>query len=520
MNNQVKIPICRLVEVTLYYMFIPILIMILGWTSLAFSIPISAVFVVALIITRKKTTSDRAFSIQKKYLIIIIIIAVAIGILAGWGGFVPQSTDWDKHNALFRDLITRDWPVIYNNNGVESMLTYYMGQYMVPAALGKIVLLISPTSFEMAFVIGEIVMLIWNVIGLVLVMFFVVNLTENRPVLSSICFVVFGSLLPLGRLLISVFYDNSISVIAGGFQHNMDLNLIGAQYTTNFVQLRWVFPQCIVPWLVMAILLSGILKIDSYAVIGFPVLLFSSFPFIGIIPYMIIDVIRSVEKEAIKGTIKKIFSLQNILILISVGSFAALYYWGYVFASDKPDILKFKINYFTVPSYILFVLVSVGIYMLLLIPALRRTVKFDKAYFAVSAAILVVLPLYRMGGSNDFTMRVSIPALFIVCIAYLRTMFNKEIQKRKIYWSILLIAFIIGTIYPIMEMETVLAENDFTNHQELTDQFGSLEYYANPDLKNTDPLRFYLNNGFTDILYNYYTYENDMRFFMETIGKK
>lgn len=37
-------------------------------------------------------------------------------ILSGQGGFVPQDGDWHWRNALFRDLITHEWPVVYPKN--------------------------------------------------------------------------------------------------------------------------------------------------------------------------------------------------------------------------------------------------------------------------------------------------------------------------------------------------------------------------------------------------------------------
>lgn len=84
---------------------------------------------------------------------------------------MPQSSDWPKHNAVLRDLMVRTWPVIYHNHDMVSMLTYYLGQYIVPAAVGKLLLLLFPQAItlETAFVVSEVVMALWNMIGLALV---------------------------------------------------------------------------------------------------------------------------------------------------------------------------------------------------------------------------------------------------------------------------------------------------------------------------------------------------------------
>lgn len=55
------------------------------------------------------------------------------------GGLSPQSADWSKHNAVLRDLIEKEWPVLYHNEDESSLLTYYLGQYLVPALSGKVI---------------------------------------------------------------------------------------------------------------------------------------------------------------------------------------------------------------------------------------------------------------------------------------------------------------------------------------------------------------------------------------------
>lgn len=58
------------------------------------------------------------------------------------------------------DLVNRSWPVYYMNEGEHSMLTYYLGQYMVPALIGKVC-----HSYKVA----EIITLLWAETGLLLI---------------------------------------------------------------------------------------------------------------------------------------------------------------------------------------------------------------------------------------------------------------------------------------------------------------------------------------------------------------
>ena len=66
------------------------------------------------------------------------LLALAAGwcFFAGIGYFYYQSFDYHFRNAVFRDLISYDWPVFYDK--ADTPLVYYMGFWLVPAALAKL----------------------------------------------------------------------------------------------------------------------------------------------------------------------------------------------------------------------------------------------------------------------------------------------------------------------------------------------------------------------------------------------
>jgi len=507
---------------TLVYLYVPMIIFIIGWTNIIFSVIATIGMIIACFLVIKKER-ENVFEVSISYLnlAIIILLIIIIGLICGWGGLFPQSYDWSKHNAILRDLVSKQWPVIYENNGVKSLLTYYLGQYMVPALGGKISFLFTG-YLQTAFVCSEIMQLIWNCIGLFFVLIPVISFLgkNGNPVLKSAAFIFFGSLLPIGHVILSITNSN-VSFVDEFYYHNLNSSLIGAQYTTNFVQLRWVFPQCLAVWIVMGLFVNKAIKIRSYIVFGLPLLFFSCFSFIGILPFFFYSAIKElVVTKKVKAWLRECFSIPNVLILLILGSCAVLYFGTYVLSSNKPSALGLTLNYYTIPAYILFCLVSFGIYMLLLIPALKKK-KLEKGLLIVSAVVLLILPLYRMGYYNDFTMRVSIPALFILCCYLLKVIFDEELRKeRKIYYSVAVVCFLIGIIYPSIEMINVILNNNWSNHQELKDDYESLEYYANFNLDKIDSERFESNGGNKDIIYNYYSYEEDMKLFMNTIGKK
>lgn len=522
-NKKIEISLIRLIKFSVVYIYIPVIIMILGWCRVAYSILCIVLIVSAIFISLRRINVEKKITISLSALFLLFLSILAVGLICGWGGLFPQSYDWCKHNALLRDLIVKEWPVIYSNHGTKSMLTYYMAQYIIPAFAGKILLFFMPQSYELSFLVGEIVMLIWNSLGLLLVTLYVIDLTDSsKPIVTFVLLIFYGSLLPVGRLIISTIYNSQIT---SGIQkinemdlHNLNVDMIAAQYTTNFVQLRWVFQQCIVAWLVTSILMEGIIGLEQYVVIGLPLVMFSTFPFIGILPFMFSDALYRLQKER-KFIIwmKEIFSVQNLLALLSVGSFSLAFFCGYVFSKNKPDILKLSVNDYTLPGYIIFLLTTFGIYLVLLIPSIKSMINFNSRNFIVAGVLLCILPLYKMGLYNDFTMRVSIPALFILCVAYIKSLLSDKVRKNRRYWLVLQICFLIGISYPAMEMIFVMTENSYSEHQELKDDYYSLEYFANPNLEMLDIAKSRMVD--VDMQYNYYTYEGEMHYFIDTIGK-
>jgi len=56
--------------------------------------------------------------------------------LGGLNGLFFQSDDWPWRNAIYHDLVEKDWPVIYPERG--SALVYYIGFWLPPALVAKL----------------------------------------------------------------------------------------------------------------------------------------------------------------------------------------------------------------------------------------------------------------------------------------------------------------------------------------------------------------------------------------------
>ena len=75
--------------------------------------------------------SNYILQIPIRYLVIFAIVAVIWSFLGGQGNLYYQSPDWGCRNAIYRDIIYREWPVVYPD--YNKALVYYIG-YWLPAA--------------------------------------------------------------------------------------------------------------------------------------------------------------------------------------------------------------------------------------------------------------------------------------------------------------------------------------------------------------------------------------------------
>ena len=141
----------------------PLVLFLTTWTRPYVALLCLAALVVAARFFSKsflvENNCDEALTIEMAAL--AAIAALAVGLIAGWLGTAPQSSDWDKHNAVLHDLIDRPWPVYYTSaDGSPTMLSYYIGMYLLPAAVGKLL---------RSFVLAYVVQYFWLSVGLFLV---------------------------------------------------------------------------------------------------------------------------------------------------------------------------------------------------------------------------------------------------------------------------------------------------------------------------------------------------------------
>lgn len=496
--NKKKLIICLLL-----YIYIPICIFLFGWTKCWISISCFLVISFCFVSFIKNTEEkNEDVYISKKVFLFSLLFLFVIGYFAGWGRFVDQASDWAKHNAIMYDLTNRKWPVYYCNNVEKSMLTYYIGQYMFPALIGKIFCSTRVT---------EIANYIYAEIGLVLVYIYLISILkikENYKQIIALFVLVFFCLpFPLAKIISEFFYPGLAASSNQWYIYTNDLKI---QYSANYIMLRWVYCQTIVIWASMLLLLDNKDKINYYIFLLLPSLFFGILPFVGIVYYAIGYAVFSIFKTDIKNIIKRVLSLENILLMFSLGFVFFTYYYGNVFGA-KDSTISFGINNYGdyLGLYFILVIICIGIYAIILYKKNNNSI-----FFYLTILYLVVLPMFKMGAYNDLVMRGSIPALFLYAfytIEYLCELKLNTLNKRICFVFVASMLFI-GFTNQYEELNNSIINEDYTKIGIVEDyiEWTTMEDFANRSNNNIP----------SDIKYNYYSYDIEDNIFCKYISRK
>lgn len=361
---------------------------------------------------------------------------------------------------------------------------------------------------------AEIINYIWAEIGLILVWLNLIRIVKIdnifKQILSAVILVFFSCPLWLAQII-----QNAVYHINNRNMHWFTIiNDIMLQYSSNYVMLRWVFPQVIAIWLTLLLFIENKEKIQYYLTLMLPSMLLGTLSFIGIVPIAIgCALCELVRKRKFAIWLRKVFSLENMLTIFTLGSILILYFYGNILG-EKPNDISFKyISYGSYwEIYFIFVIIMVLLYSLCIWIDNKKNELF---YLAVIS--LLVLPLFKMGMWNDLVMRCSIPSLFILmylivkflnnymCISIFKnTNTSVAVKALPILVCILLL---IGSYFPRLELKYSIESSQNTSVEETS--FGSMEQFANRNLQDAPD----------DVKYNYYSYNIEDNLFYKIFSR-
>lgn len=427
---------------SILYIILPIVIFFFGWIKVYFALPFSAVVVYFGYCLYKQLSINigrRIFTRKNLPFWIVSLICICIWVyFSGIGSFSFQNRDFWVRNPIYRDLCINDWPVIFDLSlepayaqvitGTSKVAFSYYFTWWLPAALVAKCF----TDIETA---KNIALYIWTVLGCIIVLINIVHILGECKYRYLFILIFFSGLDVVGYLICG----NAFSLV----EHMEWWPGFMIQYTSNTAQLYWVFNQSIPIWIITGLLLQ--LRDNKY-IGGLCAMMFAYSPWatIGVFPFAFIGSFR--EKEKICNA----FNVSNILI---VAVLAIGYGLFYISASGSSGGIGTTLSYYRndlfrfICIYVLFVFLECGAYLILSF----KENKNDMYYYVVTAELLL-FPLVWMRDGN-FTMRASIPALFILMIYVMKTISNSNAKYLK---TILAFSLLIGSCTAFNEINRSL----------------------------------------------------------------
>jgi hypothetical protein len=300
-----------------------------------------------------------------------------------------KTLDWFKHFALINELARHPWPPV--NEETNTFLRYTLAYYFFPAIAAR---LFGEPVIETAVFLET-----WIGLWLIL-MLLLAKIRPARPVLFLSFFLLFGGLTLVGWLASGA---HSPLLASKEWWAGRDYLFAYESHATLFL---WVPQHALAGLLGILLLLPSSERAPVPATLGLllpATLLWSPFAALGLVPFALAAGKKILRKAALDPG--------NILCALVVGLPLCVYLQAG--AEGIPHGFNWDQPGFTIRIYLVFILLQVGFYLIAL-----AFIDFSRLRNpAVVIVVLLLLPLYRVGLYNDFTMRTCIPAIGLLAIA-------------------------------------------------------------------------------------------------------
>jgi hypothetical protein len=327
--------------------------------------------------------------------------------------------DWLKHFGVVNELAQHTWPPINEESG--TFLRYSLGYHLVPGLITKI--------FGNRLI--ELWMFVHTWVGLFLVLALLLKQAKPFcPATFLLLFLLFSGLDLIGWLLLG----RASSILA----HNEWWANYAFAYEGHATLFLWVPHHALAGMLGVLLLPTGqpnSMSPQGLSLLGAAVLLWSPFAALGLAPFALAWAVRHGREAFV--------DLGNILCGLVLGTPLLAYLLSGT--SRLPQGFNWDHEGFSIGSLVNFLLLEVGLYLL----ALWLYGWHHLRYPAIVIAVLLLLPLYRIGIHNDFTMRACIPALTLLAMAAAASLAEPRTGWR---WIPLATLMLVGSATSILEI--------------------------------------------------------------------
>lgn len=509
MKSQIDLWMTRL---SYLYIVLPFLLFAFLWLNLFSALIFGGTVLVSLFLTWKRIDPWMFVRLKRGNTFWVIVLVLFIVFFSGIGSYTYQNEDFPYRNAMFNDLMSYPWPVMYHVegfeghflNGKDTIMTYYLGYYLPAALVGKI---FGPAA-------GHFALFLWTVLGVLITLYLIAKYLQKFSVAVVYMFFAWGTLFFIGALI-------KYPIEKFGTEGNYLWAGMRLYANSNLGSIYWIFNQSLTAWPIMLLILNKAPLKNSIFIYSFCLFL-SPFCFVGFLPFFLYYLLLHYRQERdLQEFVKSCFSFQNVLGALAVVALTYFY-----LQSNKAGQKFHYIPFSSLKVFVAFMALSWGIVALILFPKFRK-----EPLYWISVAILIPLPFFQQGNGMDFPGRVSMPAFLVFLLLAMRLVLEeKRALTRKAMVAYFVVAGVSHFIFEtgISMWKTGVANLSYrTNLHEVLMQSDNPDYRAfgeelkemrNKQVLIRDPFKT-ITHPSNPVIWNYMA-DTEGSFFYENLARK
>lgn len=422
MNDRHFISKKLLIIIAIVWLALPLVIFLTTWIRpiIGWPMAIGVVWASARTITGVKSPSDVIVYVDRKFLIMAVLVFL-FTVFSGIGGLAYQD-HWDHgfRNAVFNDLVHHPWPVTEIKEGKIELLCYYLA-FWLPAAVAA--------KLSGSMLIGDMVQLLYAFIGFMMIAVFVFNIIGARKIKFWVLILV---ALFCGWDIVT-FFISSPDLVQTLSVKQIYLTLKDMPFWCMSAPALpslslFIYNQGIASWVALGLLYDQRADIRRLLFLYSLIFLFAPIPAAGLLPAMAYWMCKH---------LKVAFSGENL-----VGVFVFVIIGLYFLANNRTD--GFDAVYPTFWEYFWKILVFTFMSYVIYLPYIWKYVH-KNAFFWILFVTAIVVPYFTLNGRTDLGARIGIPLTYSFMVLVIKSML--EMRQWPRYKAVaLVVTLMIGMV--------------------------------------------------------------------------
>jgi hypothetical protein len=410
----------------------------------------------------------RPVSGETHWAIGLCLLALTVSVLGGAGHFLFAAEDWTVRDAVLGDLRQGPWPKLYDWDGRSWFLRAPLGFYEIPAAIGAVLGLKA----------AHLAVLAQNTVVVAAVLAVFAREAEGRWRRFTLLAVF---LLFSGMDIVGMTKAWALATADGQvfpFPLHIERWAGDLEYSSTLTGLFWAPNHSLPAWAFVAVFLCWRRQeCSAPALAAFSALTFFWSPLsaVGMAPFVLFALARDFSEGRLKLPHLAAAAVVGIAVLpaaifLQLGSGAVEQGW----LLAKPGYPL---------RYVVFCLHEALPAIYLMWRSGHGDHRFSRPELAIVSAVLLLLPLYMIGASNDFMMRASTVSLTLAALVIGERLIACIDQRRFKPAAAILAVLGIGAVTPLLEITRAVAlPAQPANTQNLPQAWaGSAFSWAPPD---------------------------------------